>query len=130
MSQMFCMESSLVKKTLLDWLNKRYRTQYLEINASVKVQYERNNPVNWRDDKCVSYKIPLRVEPTIFKMPENEMTYGDFVIHFEHKFIRKIYMSDQIKESHHLETLFRLVCYLCSIITIKMMKQIWKLVIL
>ena len=35
-----------LKKTLLDWFNKKYRTQYLEVNAFVKMQYERNNPVN------------------------------------------------------------------------------------
>ena len=102
------------------------------------MQYERNNPVNLRDDKCVLCKMPLRVEPTNFKTPDDEMTYGDFEIRFENKFIRNIYTSEQIKESHHLETLktiikftrnlflFRLVCYLFSIITMKMMKQIPK----
>ena len=64
MGQMFCIESALVKKALLDWFNKKYRTQYLEINAFVKMQYERKNLVNWRDDKCVLCKTPLRVEPT------------------------------------------------------------------
>ena len=33
------------------------------------------------------------------------MTYGEFTICVEHKFIRNIYASDQIKESHHFETL-------------------------
>ena len=28
MGQMFCIKSVLVKKTLLDWFNKKYRTQY------------------------------------------------------------------------------------------------------
>ena len=46
MSQGFCIECALVKKALLDWFNKKYRTQYLEISAFVKNQYERNNPVN------------------------------------------------------------------------------------
>ena len=69
------------------------------------MQYERNNPVNWTDDKCVLCKMPLRVEPTNFKTPGDEMTYGDFVIRFEYIFIRNIYTSGQIKESHHLETL-------------------------
>ena len=90
---MFCIESTLVKKTLLDWFNKKYRTQYLEINAFVNMQYERNNPVNWTDDKCVLCKMPLRVEPTNFKTPGDEMTYGDFVIRFEYIFIRNIYTS-------------------------------------
>ena len=78
MGQMFCIESALVKETLLDWFNKKYRTQYLETNAFVKMQNEKNNPVNWRDDKCVLCKMPLRVEPTNFKMPDDQMIYGDF----------------------------------------------------
>ena len=49
--------------------------------------------------------MPLRVELTNFRMPDDEMTYGDFVIRFEHRFITNIYASEQIKESHHLETL-------------------------
>ena len=35
MGQMFCIECALVNKTLLDWFNKKYRTQYLEISAFV-----------------------------------------------------------------------------------------------
>ena len=91
--QMLCIESALVKKT------------YLEINTFTKMQYERNNPVNWRDDKCVLRKMPLRVESTSFKTPDDETTYGHFIIRFEHKFIRNIYTNDQIKESQHLNTL-------------------------
>ena len=26
--------------------------QYLEVNAFVKMQYERNNPVNWKNDNA------------------------------------------------------------------------------
>ena len=63
-----------------------------------------NNPVNWRNGKCVICKM-LRVEPTNFNTSDDEMTYGDFVIHFEHKFIINIYTNDQLKESHHLKTL-------------------------
>ena len=105
MGQMFSIKCALVKKTLLDWFNKKYRTQYLEISAFVKMEYERNNPVNWRNDKCVLCKMPQRVESTNFKTPDNEMSYGDFVICFKHKFTRNINTSNQIKESHHLETL-------------------------
>ena len=52
MGQIFCLKCALVKKTLLDWFNKKYRTQYLEVNAFVKMQYERNNPVNWKNDNA------------------------------------------------------------------------------
>ena len=105
MGQMLCIECTLVKKTLLDWFNKKYRTQFLEISSFVKMQYESNNPVNSRNGKCVICKMPLRVEPTNFNTSDDEMTYGDFVIHFEHKFIINIYINDQLKESHHLKTL-------------------------
>ena len=49
--------------------------------------------------------MPPTVEQTNVKTPDDEMTYGDFVIRFEHKFVRNIYTSEQIKESYHLETL-------------------------
>ena len=74
MGQMFCVESVLVKKTLLAWFNKKLRSQNLEIHAFAKMQYERNNPVNWRTDKCTICKMPLRAEPTNFETPDDEMT--------------------------------------------------------
>ena len=52
------------------------------------MEYEQKNSVNWKKDKCVICKMPLRVEPTSFETPDDEMTFGDFIIRFEHKFIR------------------------------------------
>ena len=54
--------------------------------------YEQKNPINWK------------IEPTNYETPDNEMTYGDFVIRFEHKFIRNIYRNEQIKQSVDLES--------------------------
>ena len=48
-------------------------------------------------DKCVICKMPLKIEPTSFKTPDDEMSYGVFVIQFEHKFIRNIFTNDQIQ---------------------------------
>ena len=67
MGQMFCIECALVKKTLLDWFNKNYRTQYLEVNAFVKMQYERNNPVNWKNDNFVLCKLQVRGDRQVLK---------------------------------------------------------------
>ena len=47
--------------------------------------------------------MPLKVEPTNFKTPDDEMSFGDFVIHCEHKFLRNIYTNEQIKDSYHLK---------------------------
>ena len=105
MGQMFCIEAAFVKKALLAWFDKKIKSQNLEIDAFSKMQYERKNPVNWKNNRCVICKMPLRVEPTSFETPDDEMTFEDFIIRFEYKFIRNIYTYEQIKDSHHLETL-------------------------
>ena len=109
MGQMFCIEAAFVKKALLAWFDKKIKSQNLEIDAFSKMQYERKNPVNWKNNRCVICKMPLRVEPTSFETPDDEMTFEDFIIRFEYKFIRNIYTYEQIKDSHHLETLEK--CY-------------------
>ena len=103
--KMFCIEAAFVKKALLAWFDKKIKSQNLEIDAFSKMQYERKNRVNWKNNRCVICKIPLRVEPASFETPDDEMTFGTFIIRFEHKFIRNIYTYEEIKDSHHLETL-------------------------
>ena len=63
----------------------------------MKMVYEQKNPINWKKDKCFICKMPLKIEPTSFKMPDDEMSYGVFVIQFEHKFVRNIFTNDQIQ---------------------------------
>ena len=46
------------------------------------MQYERNNPISWQKDKCVICQMSLKIEPTSFKMTDDEMTYGDFFYSF------------------------------------------------
>ena len=45
-AQMFCIESAFVKKTLLAWFNKKIKSQHLETDAFVKIQYERKSPIS------------------------------------------------------------------------------------
>ena len=103
--QMFCVETVCVEKTLLEWFNKKLKSQNLEIPALTKLIYEEKNSINWKKGKCVICKMPLKIEPTSFETLEDEMTYGDFVIRFEHKFIRNIYTIEQIKQSDDLKGL-------------------------
>ena len=49
--------------------------------------------------------MPLKVESTNFKTPDDEMSFGDFVIHYEHKFLRNIYTNEQIKDLYHFKDL-------------------------
>ena len=105
MGQMFCIESALVKKTILKWLNKKFKQQFLELNPIKKLKYEKQNPVNWKTDKCVIFQFPLKVEPTNFKTADDKMSFGDFVIRYGHEFLRNIYTNEQIKDSYHLKDL-------------------------
>ena len=47
----------------------------------------------------------MKLEPTNFKTADDEMSFGDFVISYEHKFLRNIYTNEQIKDSYHLKDL-------------------------
>ena len=49
--------------------------------------------------------MPLKNKPTSFKTPDDEMSYGDFVIRIEHKFIRNIFTNEQIQQSEDLNCL-------------------------
>ena len=47
----------------------------------------------------------MKLEPTNHKTPNDEMTFGDFIIRCEHKCLRNIYTIKQIEESDHMKNL-------------------------
>ena len=87
------------------WFNQKFKQQFDKINPIQKLRYESKNPINWEKDKCVICKFPIKLEPTNFKTPDDEMSFGDFIIRYEHKFLRNIYTDQQIKDSDHLKDL-------------------------
>ena len=98
MGQMFCAECALVKKTLLEWFNRKPKSQYLQISPFDKFRYERN-------DKCVICKFPLKVELTNYQTPDDEMTFGNCMVRYEHRFLRNIYTKEQINYSSDIKAL-------------------------
>ena len=46
LGEMFTIETALVKKALLEWFNKKNKSQYLELDLMIKNQYERKHPIN------------------------------------------------------------------------------------
>ena len=89
---MFTIESALVKKTLLEWFNKKIKSQHLELDFLIKNQYDRKNPIDWNNDKCVICKLLLKIDPTGY----DKMSYSDFFIKYEHKFLRNTYSDVEI----------------------------------
>ena len=95
----------LFLKKLPALFKKKHKSQFVELSSFSKMIYEKKTPINWRSDKCVICKMLLSVEWTSYLTIDEEMTSGDFIIRYEHKFIQNIYALDQIKESHHLKTI-------------------------
>ena len=47
----------------------------------------------------------MKLEPTNYMMPDNKVTFVDFIIRYEHKFLRNIYTTKQIEQSDHIKNL-------------------------
>ena len=103
--KMFSIESALVKKTLLKWFNAKFKRQFDKINSIQKLRFESQNPINWKRGKCVIFKSPMKLELTNYMTPDKKMTFGDFIIWYEYKFLRNIYTNDQIEQSGHIKNL-------------------------
>ena len=99
LGQMFSVKKALIKSVLLEWFNKKIKSQHLELDLLIKNKYERKNPINWEEDKCVICKMSLKIEATNYNTSNPKMSYGDFFIRFEHKFLRNIYSDEEIRQS-------------------------------
>ena len=95
--KMFSIESALVKKTFLKWFNQKVKRQFDKTNPIRKLRYETQNPIDWKKNKCVICKFPLKIQPTNFKTPDDEMSFGDFVIRYDDKFLTNIYTEKKSK---------------------------------
>ena len=47
----------------------------------------------------------MKLEPTNSLTPDSAMTHGDFVIRFEHTFLRNIYTEEQLHSAEHTRNL-------------------------
>ena len=104
-AQMFSIELCLVKKTIWTWFNQKIKSQHLEIDLLTKNKYEKDHPMNWESDKCRICNFPLKIDPIGPDVLNKEMSYGDFFIRYEHKFLRNIYSKEQLKSSPEIKTL-------------------------
>ena len=94
-----------MKKTLLKWFNTKFKRTFTEIKPITKIRFESANKINWQKDKCVICKFPMRLEQTNSQTPNSAMTYGDFVIRFEHTFLRNIFSEQELCSAEQIKTL-------------------------
>ena len=105
LGQMFLVKIALIKSTLLEWFNKKIKSQHLELDLLIKNKYDQKNPINRQEDKRVICKMLLKIEVTNQNTPNPKMSYSDFFIRFEHKFFRNIYSDEEIQQSPQICTL-------------------------
>ena len=105
LGQVFSIETALIKKTLLKRFNKKIKSQYLELDLLIKNQFERKHPIDRQKDKCVICKLLLKMDPLGYNILNSELSYGDFFIRYEYKFLRNIYSDSEIAESPQICTL-------------------------
>ena len=61
------------------------------------------NKVDWKKSKCTICKFPLKLNITKFNNPE--MTFGDYIIRFEYKFLLNIFSEEQLALAEQIRTL-------------------------
>ena len=69
------------------------------------MRYEAKNKIDWKKNKCVICKFLMKLDPTNYLTADCQMTFGDFIIRYEHKFLRSIYTAEQISQSDHIPNL-------------------------
>ena len=95
--QVFTTETEFIKKHCQSGLIKK-------INVDKK-SIERKHPIEQQKNKCVIYKLLLKTFSLGYDVPNSEMSYANFFIRYEHKFLRNIYSDSEIAESLYICTL-------------------------
>ena len=101
-SEMFCTEIKFATDCLLKWYHNKYKNT--ELSMVRKNDFERENPIDWQNGKCVVCRFPLDATPTTTTVENEKMSYGDFVIKKEHMFLRNVFTKETLSKSIALAT--------------------------
>ena len=101
-SEMFCTEIKFATDCLLKWYHNKYKNT--ELSMVHKNDFERENPIDWQNGKCVVCRFPLDATPTTTTVENEKMSYGDFVIKKEHMFLRNVFTKETLSKSIALVT--------------------------
>ena len=88
---MFTIELKFAADCLLKCFYKKFKWNNLELSNDVKRKYEFVLPINSSQDCCCICTFPLEISPTSYDANEKTMSYADFIIFKEHKFLRNVF---------------------------------------
>ena len=104
-SEMLTTELKLAADCLLGWFNAKFKSNNLELSNSPKRKCETENPINWSRDRCCICTFPLKTNATKFDADNKTMSYVDFIIFKEHKFLKNIFSSEELTTATNLKDL-------------------------
>ena len=93
-SEMFTTELKFAAACLLKRLNAKLKSKYLELSNSVKRKCEIENSIDWLHNRCCIFPFPLEINATKFHAVNETLSYVDFIIFKEHKFLRNIFFRE------------------------------------
>ena len=108
---------------LLNWFNSKYKNENLQLNIERKREYEIKNPINWQTDKCWICDFPLHINPTMANVSKDKMSYGDFIIEKEHKFLRNIFSKKELERSDAIKNIESFHEHFCKFLQIVIYAQ-------
>ena len=100
-SEMFSVELKFASDCLLKWFYSKNKK--IELSLQEKEDYELKNPIDWENGKCSICTFPLDVKPS--EKLNEKITYGDFIIQKEHKFLRNVLSKEDLKKSESIESI-------------------------
>ena len=102
-SEMFTIELKLVGDCLMRWFSVKFKSQNIVLSNDIKKKYKIENPINWQTESCCVCTFPIKINPTMSDATNGNMSYSDFVIHKEHKFLRNIFSEEELSTSSALK---------------------------
>ena len=122
-SEMFSTEMKFATDCLLNWFNSKYKNENLQLNIERKREYEIKNPINRQTDKCWICDFPLHINPTMANVSKDKMSYGDFIIEKEHKFLRNIFSKKELERSDAIKNIESFHEHFCKFLQIVIYAQ-------
>ena len=76
---------------LIKWFNKKFKSKNVELSNDGKRKCGIEKPIDSLEGQCCICKFLLKINPTNFIATVQQMSYADFVIFKEHKFLRPFF---------------------------------------
>ena len=69
------------------------------MSNDVKRKYETEHRIDWSRDLYCICTFPLEINPTLYNADKKTMSYADFIIFKEHKFLRNIFSNEELAKT-------------------------------